>query len=177
MATKIKYILAIIVIMIVVIASFLLGYNCYPIFNKTPKKSVENKVSSSTPSEVSETTEVTLAPKTTEEDPDLIVEHEFTANVQGETLKIPYQSTKFPKGSQSIVKTNIDMTPVVKQLADSEYKRNWEVGVGVGVNHDRDLYLPLSIQRNYNYDRALEVQVGIAKDHIENIQVSHKWKF
>ena len=83
MATKIKYILAIIVILIVVIASFLLGYNCYPIFNKPPKKSVENKVSSSTPSAVSETTEVTLATKTTEEDPDLIVEHEFTANVQG----------------------------------------------------------------------------------------------
>lgn len=177
---KIKYILIAIAITIAVIGFFLLGYNCYPILNKHVEKSTTDKHTegnSEAPTVISESSQVSLVPKTTEEDPDVIVHHQFTAEVNGEIVSIPHQSTKFPKGTQSVIKTDIDITPVVKKLADSEYKRNWEVGVGVGVSHDRDLYLPISVQRNYNYDRALELQVGVAKDHIENVQISHKWKF
>lgn len=177
---KIKYILIAIAITIAVIGFFLLGYNCYPILNKHVEKTTTDKHTegnSAAPTVISESSQVSLVPKTHEEDPDVIVNRQFTAEVNGETVSIPHQSTKFPKGTQSVIKTDIDLTPVVKKLADSEYKRNWEVGVGVGVSHDRDFYVPLSVQRNYNYDRALEFQIGVTKDHIENVQVTHKWKF
>lgn len=173
---------------IVAVVSFLLGYGCYAIFH-TPTTNTESQVTteanknareSSKPVEVHEISRVTLKEKQKESDPDLVVDNRYIAEIHGQTFEIP-KSPSVPhkdyKGTTTEITSDINMTPVVRKLADLEYKRNWEVSTGLGRSHDGHLYVPIGIQRNYNYDRAIEVSVGISKDHVENFQVVHKWKF
>lgn len=168
LTTTIKYI-------IVAVVSFLLGYGCYAYFHKTTTTNSESKVESKTKDTevIHETHTVTIKEKQRDTDPDLVVNNRYTASIQGETMEIPV----VPHKDQTKVTTEIDMTPVVRKLADAEYKRNWEVSTGLGRSHDGHFYVPIGLQKNYNYDRAIEVSVGLSKDHIENFQVTHKWKF
>lgn len=187
MITKISSIarmfLAIIKYIIVAVVSFLLGYGCYAILHSTTTDSV-SKVESSKDSigteVLHETNHVTLKEKQRNTDPDLVVDNRYIAEINGQTFEIPKSPSvthKDSKGLQTKVTSDIDMTPVVKKMADLEYKRNWEVSTGLGRSHDGHFYVPIGLQRNYNYDRAIEVSVGISKDHVENFQVLHKWKF
>lgn len=168
LTTTIKYI-------IVAVVSFLLGYGCYAYFHKTTTTNSESKVESKTKDTavIHETHTVTVKEKQRDTDPDLVVNNRYTASIHGETMEIPV----VPHKDQTKVTTEIDMTPVVRKLADAEYKRNWEVSTGLGMSHDGHFYVPIGLQKNYNYDRAIEVSVGLSKDHIENFQVTHKWKF
>lgn len=168
LTTTIKYI-------IVAVVSFLLGYGCYAYFHKTTTTNSESKVESKTKDTevIHETHTVTVKEKQRDTDPDLVVNNRYTASIHGETMEIPV----VPHKDQTKVTTEIDMTPVVRKLADAEYKRNWEVSTGLGRSHDGHFYVPIGLQKNYNYDRAIEVSVGLSKDHIENFQVTHKWKF
>lgn len=167
LTTTIKYI-------IVAVVSFLLGYGCYAYFHKTTATTnSESKASSKDTEVIHETHTVTIKEKQRDTDPDLVVNNRYTASIQGETMEIPV----VPHKDQTKVTTEIDMTPVVRKLADAEYKRNWEVSTGLGRSHDGHFYVPIGLQKNYNYNRAIEVSVGLSKDHIENFQVTHKWKF
>lgn len=166
LTTTIKYI-------IVAVVSFLLGYGCYAYFHKTTTTNSESKASSKDTEVIHETHTVTIKEKQRDTDPDLVVNNRYTASIHGETMEIPV----VPHKDQTKVTTEIDMTPVVRKLADAEYKRNWEVSTGLGRSHDGHFYVPIGLQKNYNYDRAIEVSVGLSKDHIENFQVTHKWKF
>lgn len=169
LTTTIKYI-------IVAVVSFLLGYGCYAYFHKTTTTTnSESKVESKTKDTevIHETHTITIKEKQRDTDPDLVVNNRYTASIHGETMEIPV----VPHKDQTKVTTEIDMTPVVRKLADAEYKRNWEVSTGLGRSHDGHFYVPIGLQKNYNYDRAIEVSVGLSKDHIENFQVTHKWKF
>lgn len=176
---------------IVAVVSFLLGYGCYAILHSTTTDSVA-KVESPSDSEetevIHETHYVTIKEKQRNTDPDLVVDNRYIAEINGQTFEIPKRtgqvSERNPKdskqdslGFQTKVTSDINMTSVVKKMADLEYKRNWEVSAGLGRSHDGHFYVPIGLQRNYNYDRAIEVSVGVSKDHIENFQVVHKWKF
>ena len=168
---------------IVAVVSFLLGYGCYAILHSTTTDSV-SKVESpkdSIGTEVlHETNHVTLKEKQRNTDPDLVVNNRYIAEINGQTFEIPKSPSvthKDSKGVQTKVTSDINMTPVVKKWADLKYKRNWEVSAGLGRSHDGHFYAPIGLQRNYNYDRAIEISVGLSKDHVENIQVVHKWKF
>ena len=123
---------------------------------------------------IRETNTVTIKEKTAVTDPDLVVNNRYVTRINGETIEIPKKTTK---DTTTTVSNTVNLDPVVRKLADAEYKRNWEVSTGIGKSHDGDWYIPIGLQRNYNYDRALEVSVGVSKDHIENVQVVHKWKF
>lgn len=184
LTSTIKYI-------IVAMVSFLLGYGCYAILHTTTTNS-ESKVESSKDSigteVLHETNHVTIKEKQRNTDPDLVVDNRYIAEVNGETIEIPKRTgqvslrdSKDSKGDslglQTKVTSDINMTPIVRKMADLEYKRNWEVSAGIGRSHDGHFYVPIGIQRNYNYDRAIEVSVGLSKDHVENFQVVHKWKF
>lgn len=190
LTTTIKYI-------IVAMVSFLLGYGCYAILHTTTTNS-ESKARGSSKVESSkdsigtevlhETNHVTIKEKQRNTDPDLVVDNRYIAEVNGETIEIPKRTgqvslrdSKDSKGDslglQTKVTSDINMTPIVRKMADLEYKRNWEVSAGLGRSHDGHFYVPIGIQRNYNYDRAIEVSVGLSKDHVENFQVVHKWKF
>lgn len=174
---------------IVAVVSFLLGYGCYAILHSTTTDSsskVESSAKDSIGTEVlHETNHVTLKEKQAMTDPDLVVDNRYIAEINGQIFEIPKRSGQVsernPKdsnvGLQTKVTSDIDMTPVVRKMADLEYKRNWEVSAGLGRSHDGHFYAPIGIQRNYNYDRAFEISVGLSKDHVENIQVLHKWKF
>lgn len=170
---------------IVAVVSFLLGYGCYAILHSTTTDS-ESKVESTLPKDsedtavIHETHYVTLKEKQRDTDPDLVVDNRYIAEIHGQTFEIPKTpkgAGKDSKGLQTKVTSDINMTPVVRKWADLEYKRNWEVSAGLGRSHDGDFYVPIGIQRNYNYDRAIEVSIGLSKDHVENFQVVHKWKF
>lgn len=185
MITKISSILKYIIVAVV---SFLLGYSCYAILHTTTTNSPEDVPtarSSSTeankePVEVHEISRVTLKEKQKTSDPDLVVDNRYIAEINGQTFEIPKSPSvthKDSKGLQTKVTSDINMTPVVKKMADLEYKRNWEVSTGLGRSHDGHFYVPIGLQRNYNYDRAIEVSIGLSKDHVENFQVVHKWKF
>lgn len=165
---------------IVAVVSVLLGYGCYAILHTTTTNS-SSKVDS--PSDyvgtevLHETNHVTLKEKQAMTDPDLVVDNRYIAEINGQTFEIPKETKKESKGLQTKVTSDINMTPVVKKMADLEYKRNWEVSTGLGRSHDGHFYVPIGLQRNYNYDRAIEVSIGVSKDHVENFQVVHKWKF
>lgn len=167
---------------IVAVVSFLLGYGCYAILHSTTTDSTLETTTEANkePVEVHEISRVTLKEKQKESDPDLVVDNRYIAEIHGQTFEIPKSPSvthKDYKGLQTNITSDINMTPVVKKLADLEYKRNWEVSTGLGRSHDGHFYVPIGLQRNYNYDRAIEVSVGVSKDHIENFQVVHKWKF
>lgn len=167
---------------IVAMVSFLLGYGCYAILHTTTTDSVSDVTTEANrePVEVHEISRVTLKEKQKTSDPDLVVDNRYIAEIHGQTFEIPKTTgavSKGSKGLQTKVTSDINMTPVVKKLADLEYKRNWEVSTGLGRSHDGHFYVPIGLQRNYNYDRAIEVSVGVSKDHVENFQVVHKWKF
>lgn len=186
---------------IVAVVSFLLGYGCYAIFHSSPTtttttnsvpKTLEDARSSSdtkeAPTEIHEISRVTLKEKQKTSDSDLVVDNRYIAEINGQIFEIPKRTGQVSErnskdskqdslGFQTKVTSDINMTPVVKKMADLEYKRNWEVSAGLGRSHDGHFYVPIGLQRNYNYDRAIEVSVGVSKDHIENFQVVHKWKF
>ena len=182
LANYLKYI-------IVAVVSFLLGYGCYAILHSTTTDSTLDTTTEAheEPVEVHEISRVTLKEKQKTSDPDLVVHNRYIAEINGQTFEIPKSpsvthdwSKGYPNGSKGLqtkVTSDINMTPVVKKLADLEYKRNWEVSTGLGRSHDGHFYVPIGLQRNYNYDRAIEVSVGVSKDHVENFQVVHKWKF
>lgn len=170
---------------IVAVVSFLLGYGCYAIFNSTATTNSESKVESSTKDSedtavIHETNHITLKEKQRDTDPDLVVDNRYIAEINGQTFEIPKSPSvthEGSKGFQTTITSDINMTPVVRKWADLEYKRNWEVSTGLGRSHDGHFYVPIGLQRNYNYDRAIEVSIGLSKDHVENFQVVHKWKF
>lgn len=173
---------------IVAVVSFLLGYGCYAIFHSPTTDSTLDTTTAANkePVEVHEISRVTLKEKQKESDPDLVVDNRYIAEIHGQTFEIPKtaRSSSTPKGAgkdskgtTTEITSDINMTPIVRKWADLEYKRNWEVSAGLGRSHDGHFYVPIGLQRNYNYDRAIEVSVGISKDHVENFQVVHKWKF
>ena len=179
MITKISTILKYIIVAVV---SFLLGYGCYAILHTTTTNSEMDVPTEANkePVEVHEISRVTLKEKQKTSDPDLVVDNRYIAEINGQTFEIPKSPSvthKDSKGLQTKVTSDINMTPVVKKMADLEYKRNWEVSTGLGRSHDGHFYVPIGLQRNYNYDRAIEVSIGLSKDHVENFQVVHKWKF
>ena len=55
--------------------------------------------------------------------------------------------------------------------------RNWEWGTGAGI-HDGDVYIPISLQRNYSKDRAVEAEVHVdtAGDGVAGGEVKYKVK-
>lgn len=172
---------------IVAVVSFLLGYGCYAILHSTTTDSVA-KVEGEETEVIHETHYVTIKEKQRNTDPDLVVDNRYIAEINGQTFEIPKRTGQVSErnskdskqdslGFQTKVTSDINMTSVVKKMADLEYKRNWEVSAGLGRSHDGHFYVPIGLQRNYNYDRAIEVSVGVSKDHIENFQVVHKWKF
>lgn len=68
-----------------------------------------------------------------------------------------------------------DKTVVTQQPDNKDYQvgvykintyRNWEAGIGVGVQ-DGNVYVPISLQRNYDKNHSVEVEVHLDKDIME----------
>lgn len=67
-------------------------------------------------------------------------------------------------------KTVVTQQPDNKYYQVGVYKintyRNWEAGIGVGVQ-DGNVYVPISLQRNYDKNHSIEAEVHLDKDIME----------
>lgn len=130
------------------------------------------------------TTEVRVTTKTSPSDPDLSLTQHYTAKINDTKVEVPIINAK-PKTAASadatggvtdvtanVVQT-IDLTPVTDAL-----RPDWEVGVGIG-RHSNSTYIPVSIQRNYKYNKAIyaELQYKPSDNSIKGFAIQHKWSF
>lgn len=170
---------------LLLVLSFVVGFgSCYWFLSSnrvdyTPKQDSTDGLLS--------TTRITVQPKTTSNDTDLVLSQKYTAIVNGEKVSVPivkrtngttYQpnsadSSSVPASSQGVTATvdqTIDLTPVLSYLRPS-----WELGAGYSYVNKHS-YVPISIQRNYSEDKALELTVLMNTDgKAEGAMVQHKW--
>lgn len=104
--------------------------------------------------------------------------------VQQTTERIQEQDPTLPP--EALEET--DKTIVAPQPDNEEYQvgvykidlqKDWSIGTGLGV-HDGDVYVPVSISRQYDNNKAVEVQVNLDPSKNmkpEGVQVMHKWYF
>ena len=124
------------------------------------------------------TTQISTKPKVSASDPDVEVTQTYTAKVNGETVKVPLKSSAI--GSTGVIRQDFDFTPVVSRMAhyiaQKDYKKDWEVSAGVGVESGYTYGL-IGVQRNYNKDRAIEVEVHLRTTGVSGGEIKHKWLF
>lgn len=97
--------------------------------------------------------DITLPPKALEKtDTTLVLEHKLTAKEKADVDKA--NENKPP--DQKV--NDIYGVNVIK----SNNYRNWYLGMGIGV-HNGDTYIPLSVQRNFSKDSAIEVEAHVSK--------------
>lgn len=178
--TNQKYIIAL--LLGIVLGSALTGYYL------SKGKQSEPQHSSVSTSGLLSTTRIQAEVKDNPQEEDLVLSQKYTAVVNGEKVSVPivkrttgtnYQPTgagssnvvQSPQqGVKATVEQTIDLTPVLSKLRPS-----WELGVGVSYA-DRRTYVPLSIQRNYSEDKALELTVLVNTDgKAKGAMVQHKW--
>ncbi len=119
---------------------------------------------------------LTVTPKKDDNDNDLFITHTYKATIDNEVVKIPVRtvpSSSAPNSDTVTFKQELDITPLVK---DYEKKKNWEIGTGIGV-HDNDVYIPISLQRNFSKDKALECIVQVEDKGITGGEVLYKKRF
>lgn len=132
-----------------------------------------------------------VVPKSSPEDSDLVIEHHYKATIDGEVVNVPIRTvsnvngvnpspapsvsnTSSSLGNTVSYKQELDLTPL---LSDYEHKKNWEVGAGVGC-HDGDVYFPVSVQRNFSHDRAVEGVVHLSDSgSVTGGEVLYKHRF
>lgn len=130
------------------------------------------------------TSSFSVVPKTSPEDSDLVIEHHYKATIDGEVVNVPIHTvgnavptgsnTPSSLGSSVSFSQELDLTPL---LSDYEHKTNWEVGAGVGC-HDGDVYFPVSVQRNFSHDIAVEGVVHLSDSgSVNGGEVLYKHRF
>jgi len=151
-----KYMLLILSIIILIMTSYLLGYKD-GIKNKQqqPITADNNQAEEEAPPTI--TTKVSIKEKSKPTDADLQMEQTYIATINQQTYRIPIKTTSKDNTTATIDQT-IDLTPLLKDTI--EKKRPWEIGIGIGIQ-DNKLYMPVSIQRNYNNKHALELQLNL----------------
>lgn len=150
----------------------LLGCVILYLFNTfTSVRREENtEVHSKETSKITSQATLKVTQKESESSPDLVLHNKYIAKIDGEIVEAPITTTK--DNTTATVTNTIDITPLVKQMTPK-----WEAGVGIGV-HDSEAYIPVSIQRNYKQDRAVEVEVQVdTKGNFKGAEVTHKWLF
>lgn len=130
-------------------------------------------------------TTISVANKKSEHSPDLEVKQTYVANINGKEVEVKVKDNEQPKtpaasadatapvGTTATVSQTIDLTPFVDAM-----RPDWELGVGIGRN-DSKTYIPVSLQRNYKYDRALlfEIHLDAHDRSVKGFEVQHKWSF
>ena len=124
--------------------------------------------------------------KTSEDDPDLKVSQTYKAIINNQEIEVPVSASTPSKttasssaatgtpGNTASLRQEIDVTPIVRRLVP-----DWELGVGIGKQRDGDVYIPVSIQRNYETHKGLQMELHVdPKDQkIDGIEIQHKWRF
>lgn len=155
----------------------------YAYYQKTHKEQVEDAIASEySDNLIYTTTAISVTEKTKATDADLKLSQTYTADINGKVVTVPVVSkatsatdsasdTATAKAPQATIKQTIDLTPLL-----SELRPTWEIGVGYG-KVDGVSYIPLSIQRNYAKDKAVEITVplSLSEKNVKGVMVTHKW--
>lgn len=169
-----------IILILVLLSTILVG--CYLSYHKGYTKGLSERSSCNSPSIENPllSTDVGVKWKDKETDSDLILNNHYKATIDGQEVVIPVKPKKIktPLESQSpsnvttTVDQTLDLTPLYK---DYEKKRKWEIGTGVG-GVSGEWYIPVQVQRNFNKDKALEVQLNVSpeKKSVSGAQVTYK---
>ena len=133
---------------------------------------------------LSTTSTLQATQKTSQNQPDLEVSQKYTAVINGEKVEVPVvhaatgstpPASTGATGTSASLKQELDVSPLVNRMVPK-----WELGVGVGKQKgDSGLYLPLSLQRNYAFDKAIqfELHVDPSDRKINGVELQHKWRF
>lgn len=167
--------------------SFIVGFgSCYYVMSHRADSKAIPPQQDSTNGLLS-TTRIHAESKTNPNDADLVWSQKYTAVINGEKVSVPivkrttgttYQpdsanSSNVPASPQDVkatVEQTIDLTPVLSRLHPS-----WELGTGVSYMNKK-AYVPMSIQRNYAQDKALELTVLVDTDgKAQGAMIQHKW--
>ncbi len=171
-----KYMLLILSTIVLITIAYLLGYKD-GIKNKQqqPITTNNNNQAEEEDAPPTITTKVSIKEKSKPTDADLQMEQTYIATINQQTYRIPIKTTPKNNATATIDQT-IDLTPLLKDTI--EKKRPWEIGIGIGIQ-DNKLYMPVSIQRNYNNKHALELQLNIGHNYsvITGGQLLYKRRF
>lgn len=169
MITKehLKYLLC---TLIGVLVTYLVMNHYNPVKRVVDTSVHSTQTTSKTP--ITTATDVTLVQKDNPSSPDLVVRNVYVADIDGKQIEAPVVTKK--DDQQAIVKSVIDVTPLVKQMTPK-----WEAGVGVDVDNNYKVSPCVSLQRNYKQDKAVEMVITINKENgkVERGMLLHKWMF
>lgn len=122
-----------------------------------------------------------VSQKSSKDSPDLEVTQKYKAVLNNKEVEVPVNVTTTSDTSPTAGATSytaslrqeIDITPLVKEAIPA-----WEIGVGAGVNKDRSVYIPLSIQRNYEVTKGVQVELHLDPEDrkIQGLEIQHKWR-
>lgn len=152
----IKYTLLILSSIAVILTSYIVGYKDGR--NKN-RPTVNNYWTQETMPTIK--TKLSIKEKEKPTDADLQMEQTYVATINQHTYRLPVKNVTKDNMTATIDQT-IDLTPLLKDTL--EKKRPWEIGIGVGIQ-DNKLYVPVSVQRNYNNKHALELQLNIGHNN------------
>ncbi|WP_293662938.1 hypothetical protein [uncultured Phascolarctobacterium sp.] len=130
---------------------------------------------------ISSTANLKVTPKETTAAPDLIVEQKYIATINQKKVEVPIYDKTTPASASTAYATpytatlqqEIDVTPLVNHMVPK-----WEIGIGIG-RHKSNTYIPVAVQRNYTYNKAVQMELHIdPSDHkISGVEIQHKWRF
>lgn len=179
---KDKYLSIIIKIVLILILLSTIIVGCYLSYHKGYTKSLSESRSCNSPSIDNPllSTDIGIKWKDKATDNDLVLNNHYKATIDGQEVIIPVAPKKIktplesssPSNVTTTVDQTLDLTPLYK---DYEKKRKWEIGTGVG-GVSGEWYIPIQIQRNFNKDKALEVQLNVSpeKKGVSGAQVTYK---
>lgn len=169
------------------ILSFILGllfgvfwmtYNEKPMVSPTPSTATGSSVPIST------RTDLSVTPKDSPEAPDLAVNQTYVATINNKKVEVPITNVQAQGNTTSAspasatpytatVQQEVDITPLVNLMVP-----RWELGVGLG-RHEGDTYIPVSMQRNYTYNKAVQLELHIdpSDQKVTGVELQHKWRF
>ena len=138
---------------------------------------------SSVPS-ISTQTGLSVTPKDSPETPDLAVNQKYVATLNNKKVEVPITNVQAQGNTTSAsptsatpytatVQQEVDITPLVNLMVP-----RWELGVGLG-RHEGDTYIPVSVQRNYTYKKAIQIELHIdpRNQKVSGVEIQHKWRF
>ena len=169
---------------IALLLSFAIGAGCCYLYLRGDNKASEPPMpSSDSKGGLLSTTGIHAETKDNPKEEDLVLSNKYVAVINGEKVSVPIvkrtagtinqpggSANDAPQGVKATVEQTVDLTPVLSKLRPS-----WELGAGVSYVNER-AYVPVSIQRNYQADKALELTVLVDTDgKAKGAMVQHKW--
>lgn len=179
-----------VILLLVSLSSIYVGYKLGKTSSRTDEIQTTRRQTSAKHSGIlTQTTDIRLTPKTTPEDPDIEISTPITAKINNKTYQLASVRNGDSENTSVLdenklrtqrvqVKSELDITPVVEEIAEARYKRTHEIGIGIGYTAN-NLTIPISYQYNMSDNKkAIEaiIQINPRTCKIENTILLYKQK-